>query len=95
MNAAMPPSFCASATTCSAMVVLPDDSGPKISTDAAARKAADAQRVIERNRAGRNRRHRHDGFLRSQPQDRAFTELLLDLAESESKGACAFFFVHA
>src|ERR1700733_9844617 len=32
MKAAMPPSFCASATTCSAIVVLPDDSGPKIST---------------------------------------------------------------
>ena len=31
MNAAMPPGFCASAMTCSAMVVLPDDSGPKIS----------------------------------------------------------------
>jgi hypothetical protein len=31
MNAAMPPFFCASAITCSAMVVLPDDSGPKIS----------------------------------------------------------------
>ncbi len=27
----MPPCFCASAITCSAMVVLPDDSGPKIS----------------------------------------------------------------
>ena len=27
----MPPFFCASAITCSAMVVLPDDSGPKIS----------------------------------------------------------------
>src|SRR5580704_12550997 len=32
MKAAMPPAFCASATTCSATVVLPDDSGPKIST---------------------------------------------------------------
>src|SRR5215813_12149802 len=31
-NAAMPPCFCASATTCSATVVLPLDSGPKIST---------------------------------------------------------------
>ena len=29
--AAMPPSFCADATICSAIVVLPDDSGPKIS----------------------------------------------------------------
>ncbi len=28
MNAAVPPSFCACATTCSAMVVLPEDSGP-------------------------------------------------------------------
>src|ERR1043166_7204169 len=27
----MPPTLCASATTCSAIVVLPDDSGPKIS----------------------------------------------------------------
>ena len=32
MNAAMPPCFCASAITCRAMVVLPEDSGPKIST---------------------------------------------------------------
>src|SRR3954469_23804057 len=31
MNAAIPPAFCASATTCSAIVVLPEDSGPKIS----------------------------------------------------------------
>ena len=31
MNAASPPSFCASAMTCSESVVLPDDSGPKIS----------------------------------------------------------------
>ena len=28
----MPPVFCASAITCSAIVVFPDDSGPKIST---------------------------------------------------------------
>ena len=31
MNAAMPPRFCASAMTCWQTVVLPDDSGPKIS----------------------------------------------------------------
>ena len=31
MNAAIPPFFWASAITCSAMVVLPEDSGPKIS----------------------------------------------------------------
>ena len=28
----MPPVFCASAITCSVMVVLPEDSGPKTST---------------------------------------------------------------
>ncbi len=32
MNAAVPPAFCASAITCSVMVVFPEDSGPKIST---------------------------------------------------------------
>ena len=31
MKAAHPPAGCASAITCSAMVVLPDDSGPKTS----------------------------------------------------------------
>src|SRR3954466_14619762 len=32
MKAAVPPSFCTSAMTCSVRVVLPDDSGPYIST---------------------------------------------------------------
>src|SRR5712692_11956654 len=32
MKAAVPPTFCASAITCKARVVLPEDSGPKIST---------------------------------------------------------------
>ena len=32
MNAAWPPIFCASAITCSVMVVLPEDSGPNTST---------------------------------------------------------------
>ena len=32
MKAAIPPFFCASATVCSATVVLPEDSGPYIST---------------------------------------------------------------
>ena len=63
--------------------------------DAAARKSSHAERVVERNGARRNRRHLHDGFLRSQPHDGAFAELFFDLAEGESEGACAFFFVHA
>ena len=32
MNAAIPPVFCTSAIACSAIVVLPDDSGPYTST---------------------------------------------------------------
>jgi hypothetical protein len=41
----MPPVFCASAMTCSAMVVLPEDSGPKISTTRPRGKAAHAERA--------------------------------------------------
>ena len=81
MNAAMPPAFCASAITCSAMVVLPEDSGPKISLMRPRGNPPTPERVIERNGAGRNHRHRNDGVLRPQPQDRAFAELLFDLAE--------------
>ncbi len=66
----------------------PEDFG-----DAPARKPADAQRVIDRDGAGGNRRHRRHG-LRSQPDYRAFAELLLDLGQGCAQGAAAFFFVH-
>ena len=76
----MPPTFCASATTCSAMVVLPEDSGPKISEmrprgNPPTPSAASTE--MEPVEIDRHRRH----GLRSQPDDRAFAELLLDLAE--------------
>src|ERR1019366_3378628 len=71
----MPPAFCASAITCKAMVVLPEDSGPKISTT--------RQRGVERNRARRNHRDRDDGFLRPQPHNGPFAELLFNLCEGE------------
>ena len=95
MNAAMPPAFCASAMTCSATVVLPEDSGPKISADPPAREAAHAQRRVERDRAARDRRHPNDGFLRAQPQNGALAELLLDLAQGKAQHSRAFFFVHS
>jgi hypothetical protein len=38
--------------TCSASVVLPDDSGPKDLDDAAAGQAADAERVVDADGAG-------------------------------------------
>ena len=56
---------------------------PEDLVDAAAREAADAQRGVQRNRAGRDHRDRHDGVLRPEPQDRALAELLFDLAEGE------------
>ena len=67
---------------------------PEDLDDAAAREAAHAQRRIERNGAGGNHRDRHDGVLGSQPQDRTFAELLLDLPEGQLQSARAFFFVH-
>ncbi len=48
MKAAMPPSFWASAMMWSASVVLPDDSGPKISTTRPRGHAADAEGGVER-----------------------------------------------
>ena len=90
----MPPVFCASATTCSAIVVLPDDSGPKISKMRPRGKPPMPSADIHRDRSGRNHRNRHDRVFRTQPQDRAFAELLLDLAQGNAQCPCAFFFVH-
>ena len=62
--------------------------------DAPARKSANAQRRIDRDRAGRDDRNRNNGLLRSQPQNRAFAELFLDLAEGKLQGARSFFVFH-
>ena len=54
MKAARPPAFCASAMMCRARVVLPLDSGPKISTMRPLRDAADAEGEVEGQGAGRD-----------------------------------------
>ena len=58
--------------------------------DAAARHAADAERVIDADGAGRNRVDRLDGALLAQAHDRALAELLLDLADGQFDGLEAF-----
>jgi hypothetical protein len=58
----MPPFFWASAMTCNASVVLPDDSARK-SRRHVARHAADTQRVVDADRAGRNRLNRGDDVV--------------------------------
>ena len=61
--------------------------------DAPARKSADAQRRIHRDRS---RGNGGDGLhgLRAQANHGAFAELLLDLAQGRTQGTRAFFFVH-
>ena len=88
MNAAMPPRFCASAMTCWQTVVLPDDSGPKISVirprgmppTPSARSSAIEPVGIEVDRLPLGRAELHD---------RAATELLLDREDRGVHGAPA------
>ena len=48
--------------------------------------AADAERIVEADRAGRDRRNRRDGVLLPEAHDRALAELLLDLADGHLDG---------
>jgi hypothetical protein len=48
--------------------------------DPAAGQAADAERDVQRDRAGGDDRHLHDRAL-AQPHDRTLAELLVDLCE--------------
>ena len=93
MNAAAPPAFCACAITCSAMVVLPDDSGPKISITRPRGKPPTAERRIERKAAGGNHRNR-DGVVRAQAQHRALAELLVHRHQGEIDCFALFRFRH-
>ena len=77
MKAAMPPAFWAWAMTCRASVVLPLDSGPKISMIAAAGNALAAQGDVERQAAGGDALDRR-GRVAAQGHDRPFAELLFD-----------------
>ena len=58
--------------------------------DAAARHAADAERVVDADGAGRNGVDRLDGALLAEPHDRALAELLFDLADGQLDGLDAF-----
>ena len=56
---------------------------PEDLDDAAARHAADAERVVDADRAGRDRFDRLNRALLAQAHDRAFAELLFDLADGQ------------
>ena len=58
--------------------------------DAAARHSADAKRVVETDRAGRDGRHRHHRVLLAEAHDRSLAELLFDLADGKFYGLQAF-----
>ena len=63
--------------------------------DAAAGQAADAERVVDADGAGRNGLGRGDGVACAEPHDRALAELLLDLAHRNFERFDAFLaFVH-
>ena len=62
---------------------------------AAARHAADAQGVVDADRAGGDGLDRRDAALLAQAHDRAFAELLLDLADGQVEGLQAVFDVVA
>ena len=82
MNAAMPPAAWALATACSATVVLPRGLRAVDLDDPAARQAADAERDVERDRAGGDDLDRRAGLV-AEAHDRALAELLLDLGERD------------
>ena len=54
--------------------------------DAAAGNAADAERVVEADRAGRDRGHLRDDLVAAEAHDRALAELLFDLADGQFDG---------
>ena len=54
--------------------------------DAAARDAADAERVVDADGAGGDRVDRLNGALLAEPHDRALAELLLDLPDGQFDG---------
>ena len=57
---------------------------------AAAGKAANPKRGVERDRSRGDDRDRHNGFFRAQPHDRAFAKLLFNLCERKINRFCPF-----
>jgi hypothetical protein len=78
MKAASPPAFWASAMMCRPRVVLPLDSGPKISTMRPRGNPAHAEGQVEGEGAGGDRGYLL-GLLVAHAHDRAFPELPLYL----------------
>jgi hypothetical protein len=60
--------------------------GPEDFDDAAARNSADAERVVDADRPGRNGVYRLDGAFLPESHDRALAELLFDLPDGELDG---------
>ena len=83
----MPPRACAEATTVSARVVFPDDSGPKISTTRPRGKPPTPRGGVHRQHPGRDRRDINGG--RAEPHDGAAAVLFFDLAEGDVQRAGA------
>ena len=79
-EAAAPPAFCAWAITCSASVVLPDDSGPKISITRPRGKPPTPSAESSEMEPLEITRDRDHG-ARSKQQYRSFPELLIQLAQ--------------
>jgi hypothetical protein len=67
--------------------------GPVNLDDAAARHAADAERIVDADGPGRDARDDGDGVLLTEPHDRALAELLLDLAHGHFDCARTFLVV--
>ncbi len=74
---------------CSVSVVLPEELGPVDLGDPAARQAADAERQIEAERAGRDRVDLDHAVALAELHHRALAESALDLADRRVQGPLA------
>ena len=81
MKAQTPPFFCASAMTCRRQRRLARGFRPVNLDHAAARQAADAERDVEAQRAGRNRLDLDRLLVLAKPHDRALAEGAFDLRQ--------------
>ncbi len=91
-KAAVPPAFWHSAMTSSVRVVLPEDSGPKISTTRPLRQAADAECDIQPQRTGGDDLDVAGRAAVAEAHHGALAELPFNLSESGGEGLFAVFF---
>ena len=87
MKAQVPPAFCASAMQCRVSVVLPEELRAVDLDDPAARQAADAERQVEAERAGRDGLDLDRAAALAELHDRALAEGSLDLPDRRVQGA--------